>query len=296
MGEEISTAYIDPKFDRRRTIRMKRSRFLEDRLGGIDRPAIKFAETIKEIEGAFSLCHDEYIDLKYLKKEKTHGMFFGIHSLLPDTSIFIFKSFDRVISSVTQIFDSQVFGLPMDAIYKDELDTLRTQGRKIVEFSALVTHKDMRSRNIFMHLVYILYHYSFFRGVNDWCIAVNPKHVPFYKEILLFEELGPQRYFPKVDAPAIALRNNMDTYEQRLKKIYEPMEFECDLYSFFHRMTGKKSSQRLIPEEIYCDETREMPRNTETIRYFLEKENELIRSLSVEQKRFLNKAYPGLDL
>ncbi len=53
------------------------------------------------------------------------------------TCVFIFRTYLTVISTLTQIFDSELFGLPMDVLYKGELDTLRGQGRNITELSAL---------------------------------------------------------------------------------------------------------------------------------------------------------------
>ena len=76
----------------RRTIRIKRSGLTSTRIHDIDSPAIKFAENISELEQAFSLVHDTYLETGYLAEPRPHGMLFGIHSLLPETVVFIAKS------------------------------------------------------------------------------------------------------------------------------------------------------------------------------------------------------------
>ena len=282
--------------ERRRTIRIKRSGLLRWKLEDIDRPAIKFAETIDEFSQAFSLLHDIYLQMKYLSKPKPHGMLFGIHALLPETVVFVAKSYQTVISTLTEIFDTEQFGLPMDIIYRDELDGLRAQGRKIVELSALVTPSKLRWRNLFMYLSQVMYQYSIYRGIDDLCIAVNPKHVRFYKSIFLFEDLGPERLYPRVDAPAVALRINMDDIRSKSLEIYGALEFECNLHTYFHRMTGLKPLDESIgiPADVSPASAPGGPRRVEIVRYFLEKDSSLVQALSSEQRGFLNGVYPGL--
>ena len=284
--------------ERRRTIRIKRSGLLRWKLEDIDRPAIKFAETIDELAQAFALVHKVYLTLGYLDEPKPHGMLFGIHSLLPETAVFVAKSYLTVISTLTEIFDSELFGLPMDAIYRKELDTLREQNRKIVELSALVTPSKLRWRNLFMFLSHVMYQYSIYRGVNDLCIAVNPKHVRFYKEMLLFEDFGPERHYPRVDAPAVALRINMDHIQDKGRDVYGEMEPEFNLYGYFHRMTGVApadgSLSHLTP--AYPGDAAGKPLDSKTVKYFLDKNNSLLENLPLEQREFLNKVYPNLDI
>lgn len=288
----------DRAVERRRTIRIKRSGLLRHRLDDIDRPAIKFAENQDELQQAYSLLHDVYLKMGYLSQPKLHGMLFSIHSLLPETAVFVAKSYLSVISTLTEIFDTEAFGLPMDAIYRKELDALRNKGRRIVELSALVSPKKLRWRNLFMYLAQIMYWYSTYRGVNDLCIAVNPKHVRFYRNIFLFEDLGPERHFPKVMAPAVALRINMDNIEEQVNEVYGNLDIDCNLYDYFHRMTGHGPVKYGL--KIHADDSpprvQNALRDAGMVRYFVEKEPNLLRGLSISQKNFLNNAYPGLNI
>jgi hypothetical protein len=284
--------------ERRRTIRIKRSGLLQWKLEDIDRPSIKIAETVDEYEQAFRLVHDTYLRTGYLKEPQPNGMLFGIHSLLPETVVFVAKSYLTVLSTLTEIFDTPEFGLPMDVIYRRELDSLREKDRKIVELSALVTPPKLRWRNLFMLLAQIMYQYSRYRGVNDLCIAVNPKHVRFYKTIFLFENFGPERHYPRVDAPAIALRVNMDDIAERLKKTYDSLEVDCNLYAYFHRMTG------FLPQEAQPDLPTSRSksagpviangRRTKVVRHFLELDPSLLENLTPEQRAYLYGSYPQL--
>ncbi len=284
--------------ERRRTVRLTRSGLLQWKLEDVDRPAIKIAETPEEIKGAFSLVHNVYRQSKYLDKDKPNGLLYGIHSLLPNTTIFIAKSYLDIISTLTEIFDSPEFGLPMDSIYKEELDALRAQGRRVTELSALATPRERRWRNIFLHLCRVMYHYSLYRGVDDLCITVNPKHVRFYKDILLFEEFGPVRHYPRVNAPAVALRVRLDTGEEKLKEAYSALDFDCNLHAYFHRMTGQKA---FGAEDDEVDEPADPPscaqgRDIGMLRELFDQEESLLQGLTPEQRKFFNKTYPGLNL
>ncbi len=269
-----------------RTVRLKRSKILVPRIDEIDRPTVKVAAEIDEFKGAFSLVHDNYIKNGYLDTPKSHRMLFGIHSLLPGTVVFVAKSNKKVISTISEIADTELFGLPMDELYRRELDELRARGRKIVELSALVTPADYRWTNVVMYICKVMYQYSIDHGVNDLCIAVNPKHVRFYKHILLFEDLGPERYFPKVNAPAVALRVNLDEHFEKTKSVYDGCDFDCNVHTYFYGRIGSR-----VPEEN--GKSYWIPENVE---YFLSRERSILERLSQSQREFFLKSYPGLTI
>ena len=278
---------MEREIERRRTVRIKRSALLRDNLQDIDRPAIKFAETRDELEQTFSLAYREYSKSGYISEPKPSKLLFSIYNIHPETVVFIAKSYLTVISTLTQIFDSELFGLPMDVLYREELDALRSQKRKVAELSALVTPKEARWKNIFMQLCQVMYHYTFYKEVDDLCITVNPKHVRFYKTIFLFEDLGPERYYPKVNAPAVALRLNMDTVEKKLKDAYNALDFECNLYTYFHKIAGRKKT-----ESNLTGLTKERPLDIKTARYFLSKED-VLKGISPAQREYIESVYRG---
>ena len=150
----------EASLERRRTIRLKRSKILVARIDEIDRPTVKIAGDIDEFRQAFSLVHDSYLRNGYLSTPKPHGMLFGIHALLPETVVFVAKSNLTVISTISEISDTELFGLPMDELYREELDGLRSRGRKIVELSALVTPTDFRWTNVVMYICKVMFQYS----------------------------------------------------------------------------------------------------------------------------------------
>ena len=234
--------------DRRRTLRLRRSSLLELRMEGIDRPSIKIAETLDEYQQAFRLVHDAYASMGYIRPRTEFPYHYSTFSLLPDTCLFIFKSGLNVIATLTQIHDVPPHGLPMDKLYKKEVDKLRSSGRVVVELSSFVTLEKYRMRNIMVYLCKVMFDYSRMTKVNDICVMVNPKHVKFYTRMFLFSPFGPEKYYETVGAPAVALRVNLDDIDTRLREKYSRFEFTEDLHNFFCRTNTTRGN--LSPEDI----------------------------------------------
>jgi hypothetical protein len=276
--------------ERRRTIRIKRSALLTAKLGDIDRPAIKIAETRDELIQAFGLVYAEYLRCGYIRSEHASRLSYNIYNYLPQTCVFVFKSYLDVVSTLTQIFDSPMFGLPMDCLYRRELDQLRGQDRLVVELSALTTPKESRWRNLIVFLCRAMFHYSLYTGVNDLCIMVNPKHVNFYKTIFLFDDFGPERFYDKVGAPAVALRLNLDHVEEKLRETYLPLDFDCDLFSFFYRTNRFAGDARCGPDGV----RKLSPLDLETVLHLHEQRPDILVSLSPPQREYVCSVYPCL--
>lgn len=283
--------------ERRRTIRIRRSALLKSHLDTIDRPAIKIAENLTEHRQAFALVYQEYVQSGYIPNPAPNGEVFSLYNLLPETAVFVVKSYQTVISTLSQFYDSKLFGLPMDSIYRDELSELRKKGRRIAEIGALATKSEYRWQNLFMYLCQIMYWFARYQRVDDLCITVNPKHVRFYKTIFLFEEFGSEKIYPKVAAPAVLLRLNMDTVEGDLKETYSGTDFDCNLYHYFHRMNGNKLedySEALIKKGAIT--VHDKPRLSETdAQELITTDRSVLKGLTPDQRDFIHSTYPKIQ-
>jgi hypothetical protein len=282
--------------ERRRTVRLRRSALLKSKLDTIDRPAIKIAETSEEFEQALSLVYQEYVDSGYIPHPNPEGKIFSVHHLLPETTVFIAKSYQTVISTLTQVFDSELFGLPMDSLYQEELSQLREKGRKIAEVGALATKKDFKWQNLFMHLCQIMYWFAQYKKVDDLCITVNPKHVRFYKSIFLFDVFGPEKQYSRVAAPAVLMRLDLGGFKRASKRVYGSLDFDCNLYEYFHRMDGESPNgcgPGVNNEPILV--SHEKPRlKVETVQKLIESDNTVLIDMTEPQKKHIMMLYPGL--
>jgi hypothetical protein len=282
-----SKEYHFSGIDRRRTIRIRRSALLQAQLEQLDRPSIKIAETLDEHCQAFRVLHDVYRDAGYLPLSDPSGLHFSSHHLLPKTCVFIFKTYLTVISTMSYMPDTREFGLPMDELYKDELDRLRDAGRKIVEIGSLATSLQQEGQNLMVFLSKAIFQYALLTKADDLCIMVNPKHARFYKTIFLFESFGEEKYYPKVSAPAVPLRVNMQNIEQNLEFAYSDTGFETDLHSFFMKINSHVIDNKMEKPNVEKDR----PLTPEIARYLFATQPEFLQKLSERQRAYLEDIY-----
>ncbi len=235
------------------------------------------ARTKSELEQAFSLVYKEYIGRGYIPKHYKSDLRISIFNALPSTTTFVAKDKNKVVATVTLIPDSPL-GLPMDKIYKKEVDVLRKKKRKIAEVSQLSIDSSLFPKGWFsmfnfnklmfvFRLFKLVLDYGIYKEkLNDFCIAVNPKHQYLYK-FLEFKQLGKLKYYGEVNqAPALAWRFNLDEAEKRAaarKGLYnvffgektKPEAFKgkyrysvSDLEYFFLKKSGhfKKAAKRQL--------------------------------------------------
>lgn len=169
---------------------------------------IKIADSGAELLLAFSLLYQEYVRAGYTRPNQAE-LLFGRHHLLPETAVFLAKGPRTLLATATVTRDSDVCGLPMDDLFESELNGLRQQGRSIVEVCSLASDARSFPREGVQAFTRLLFLYCLALGVDDMCIMVNPRHVPLYRDRCRFEILGHERHYPRVNAPAVALRSDL---------------------------------------------------------------------------------------
>lgn len=110
----------------------------------------------------------------------------------------------QTIGTLTLSVDS-AFGLQADDLYRDEIDQLRQQGRKVCELTRLAVDNRSHSMELLASLFHLLHLIGCQLGVSDAVIEVNPRHVAFYKRLLGFQQIGERRQCARVDAPAVLM-------------------------------------------------------------------------------------------
>jgi hypothetical protein len=195
----------------------------------------KIADTKEELEQAYELVHDVYVQEGYADPH-TSGIRVNLRYALPTTTTFVGKADGRVVITMTIIGDSPL-GLPMDMIFSQELYGLRSADRYIAEVGAFASHPDFRRRQqvAAFYTNKIMWTYAVRHlGVDDLVIAINPKHEWIYKHLLLFEKIGGLRAYNYVkDAPAIAMRLDLQTVVERWRRWFAGRPPEKNILHFF---------------------------------------------------------------
>jgi len=126
---------------------------------------------------------------------------------------------EKTVGTTTLGLDGPA-GLMADSIYKEEIDTLRTQGRAVCELTKLAIDDDYVDSK---HIVAVLFHLCKIYGQNihhatDFVIEINPRHANFYKKLLGFEDFGLEKICPRVNAPAVLLRLQLEYADEQIAR------------------------------------------------------------------------------
>jgi hypothetical protein len=97
---------------------------------------VKIASEREELEDAFRLLATNYRACGY--ENQSTGLFrFTAYNVLPSTVTLVAKHEDRVVATLSVVADTGLCGLPMESIYRAEIDGLRREGRRLAEATSL---------------------------------------------------------------------------------------------------------------------------------------------------------------
>lgn len=195
----------------------------------------RVAETREDLEGAARLVYRNYLQ-KGFCKPNLHQMHFHRFDTLPETRVIVAVQNSRVIATLTLVFDSEL-GLPSDALYGAELARLRANGRRLAEITKLSIDRALREKQVAVlhqlsRLAYMLTAQA--RGMNEFCILVEPHHERFYRRICLFERLGEEKEDPSAgNASSMLLRLNLEEAPGKARAASGDSHQPSNLYWFY---------------------------------------------------------------
>lgn len=246
----------------------------------------RVARTRREIEGALSLVYKEYLRKGYISKGYKSKLRISLYNALPSSTTFVAKQGNKVLAGVTLVADSAM-GLPMDKLYKKELDSVRTQGRRIAEVSQLAIDTNIFGEGFFSMFNFnkLIFVFKLFKAVLDYaltvdkltdiCIAINPKQQCLYK-FLYFEQLGPLRYYSLVNrAPALAFKLNLTEAQEKAKN-------KKGLYKIFF---GNGTDPELFEEKFKL--------TPDDLEYFFVKKSDIFANADKKQLNYIKSCYPA---
>jgi hypothetical protein len=153
----------------------------------------------------------------------------------PDRITLIAESDGHAVGTMTICFDDDT-GLPADENFRDKLEELRVQGRRLCEPSRLAMDANVPKR-VFASMIHISYIYAhLLHGFTDYVIEVNPRHVNFYTKMLGFHQICEERTCTRVNAPGVLLRLELPYMTEQITKfggLFERHGAERSFYPYF---------------------------------------------------------------
>lgn len=282
--------------DRRRELRLRKTQAL---LGNTLDLAVNYsiAHTRETIEDAFALVYRSYVEVG-LQSEAATPIRFTKYHVLPTTQVFvaIFRpelakaEIDRgrvnegkqVVGTLTLVQDSPL-GLPVEQVCGEDIASLRASGAQLAEVIALAISPEFRRHNVMMYLYKAMFEFARLNGVTDICCAVTPRHIEFYRDILLFRPLGTLQPY--------AAGNNLEVQGHVLniarafidsQQTYADHGFDANVHTFFF---GPGDTAPLPA----C-----RPWDEATLDYFLARKTRLIDTLNQAERAILRREYARL--
>lgn len=206
---------------------------------------VKIAETKEELEGAFRVLYQSYIEMGYCQKSESEIQL-TLHHALPTTSVIIAKHKDEVVGTLSLVRNNNL-KLPCENIWN--IEGLNRYDRRVAEITSLAIDKRFRrskSGNIFFPLLKFMYEFSTdYFGTQILTIVVHPKERAFYEAIFFFRALSEEMVADYYGAPAIALFLDIKKSTNHGKKIYGGKTASKNLY---HYLTQFKSKNLIMPK------------------------------------------------
>jgi len=154
----------------------------------------------------------------------------------PDRITLTASEHRETLGTVTVAFDAKG-GLAVDELFGEHVDTLRTRGRRVCEFTKLAVDPSVRSKRVLASLFHTAYIYAHrVHGYQDLLIEVNPRHVRFYERMLGFVAKSEPRMNPRVNAPAVMLVLDLSYAHEQIARFGGRAELAVDersLYPYF---------------------------------------------------------------
>lgn len=171
----------------------------------------RIAQSGEEYRGAFRRVYESYVAAG-LAEPSQFRMRVTPWQLLSTTQVFIAVSGGETIATVSLVCDGEL-GLPLEAVYGEEVAWLRNEGLLLAEVSCLADHQHTADRSPAraLRLMSLMVQCAQRQGVNHLLIAVHPRHAKFYRRFTAFEPIGGLRSYQAVrNRPAVALALDLD--------------------------------------------------------------------------------------
>lgn len=191
---------------------MPRGRGRWSRQEGLRPLRIELARTPQQVAAAWRLVYAMYRQAELID-DNPYEIHTVAHALRPGTAVIVSYDGDDLVSTLTIMHESRE-GIPLDKVYRSELDGLRAQGRRLMEVGLFADRFQpaLRSLTAIIEMMRYVF-YSSCYSLADIIIGVNPHHQSFYERFFGFEQIGPVSMHPIVrNRPVVLLRG--DTQRQ----------------------------------------------------------------------------------
>lgn len=177
---------------------------------------------------------------------------------IDDPNLFTFAAYDSgTLAGTMGVRLDSPAGLKIEELYANEVAALRAGGLRLTEFTRLAVEESVASKGVLGALFHTAVLYAHVvRGCTHVVIEVNPRHVAYYRRVLFFKPLGPERHLSRVGAPAVALILDFSTLLNALKDFFSAPDWAERTNSFFVHWFSPADAEGVLGRLRRLDEER----------------------------------------
>lgn len=197
-------------------------------------------------------------DASQLVQRRYEGRGYQTRPAMIDPDLFTFAAYNsgELVGTVSVRFDSD-HGLSADELYRAEVNELRTSGKTLCEFTRLALDFNALSKEVLGALFHTCHLYAHVvRGLTHSVIEVNPRHVAFYRRVLHFRPVGPERHNARVGAPAVMLALDFSVIDRELERFFAQTDWREKANSFFIHWFSPKDAPGVLGRLRALDDER----------------------------------------
>ena len=185
---------------------------------------MKVVDRHSERAQAFQLAHEVYCRAG-LTDDNRVGKRVMRHHLLDTTDVLIAKLNGQVNFTVTLVGDGD-FGLPMESLFADEVENMRSQGIRMAEVSCLASSIDPDNKRLrfetLVSMISLLIQTARRRGIDRLMLAVHPKHAKVYERLFGCERCSDvKEYAAVLGNPAVLCIHDFAELDAKRYPLYD---------------------------------------------------------------------------
>ena len=243
---------------------------------------VRIANRLELRQKTYEYVYRVYLNEGYIKNRDSKFQL-TIYNALPNTTTLYAEDHNGIFNGTfTMVFESDI-GLPSNLQYKNEIDMLRCNGRRICEIISFGIDRTQRgSVKILAGLFYCAYLIAWhIMGATDFIVNVIPSQADFYCKNMLFRKIGNTKKCPRTDGIPAVLLNLPISLTRKLRTKKRLFPFAMVNYSEQEEVTLARRLQRMIVPMS----------DIEFYTFFIEK-TDLWSKATDEQKDYIKKLYP----
>ncbi len=175
--------------------------------------------TEDDLQDSLQLVHEVYVKEGYRNPDDSHNEGIGAYLGRAGATTMIARHNEQLFGTISVVSD--MHGVPMDIMYREELGVYRDTGARIGEVCQFAINKlalkefpHIAVLDVSVGLLGLAVQYGLVSAHDYLCFAINPKHRVFYESLGCIR-IGEEKSYDSVSgAPALGYVLSMDAVRQ----------------------------------------------------------------------------------